>query len=104
MKRYILAPEATQDLVEIWGYITKQSGAEMADRVESVIRDKNRVPVRQPWCGTLAQRSNSRKSEVLLSLFISDRLSARDEAAANRLYSPQASRRRKDFAKIEREK
>ena len=40
MKRYILAPEATQDLIEIWRYITTHSGAEMADQVESVIRDK----------------------------------------------------------------
>jgi|SRR5579864_1056581 len=38
--RYILAPEAAQDLVEIWRYITKQSNAEMANDVESVIRDR----------------------------------------------------------------
>jgi plasmid stabilization system protein ParE len=38
--RYILAPEAAFDLVEIWRYIKKQSSARMADRVESVIRDR----------------------------------------------------------------
>ena len=38
--RYVLAPEAAFDLVEIWRYMKKQSSIEMADRVESVIRDK----------------------------------------------------------------
>ena len=39
-RRYVLAPEAARDLVEIWRYITRKSSREMADRVESVIRDK----------------------------------------------------------------
>jgi plasmid stabilization system protein ParE len=38
--RYILAPEAARDLVEIWCYIKKQSSLEMADHVESVIRNR----------------------------------------------------------------
>lgn len=38
--RYVLAPEAALDLVQIWRYIGKQSSSQMADRVESVIRDK----------------------------------------------------------------
>jgi len=37
---YVLAPEAARDLVQIWGYIKKNTSLEMADRVESVIRDK----------------------------------------------------------------
>jgi antitoxin ParD1/3/4 len=39
-RRYVLAPEAAHDLVEIWRYISKQSSAETADRVESAIRDR----------------------------------------------------------------
>jgi plasmid stabilization system protein ParE len=39
-QRYVLAPEAALDLVQIWRYIAKQSSVEIADRVESVIRDK----------------------------------------------------------------
>jgi len=39
-RRYVLAPAAARDLVEIWRYIEKKSSREMADRVESVIRDK----------------------------------------------------------------
>jgi plasmid stabilization system protein ParE len=39
-RRYVLAPEATLDLVQIWRYIKKNVSLQMADRVESVIRDK----------------------------------------------------------------
>jgi|SRR5208282_2426090 len=38
--RYVLAPEAALDLVKIWRYIKKQSSIAVADRVESVIRDR----------------------------------------------------------------
>ena len=40
MTRFVLAPEAALDLVEIWRYIKKQSSAEMADHVDSVIRER----------------------------------------------------------------
>ena len=38
--RYVLAPEAALDLVQIWRYIKKRVSVAMADRVEAVIRDK----------------------------------------------------------------
>ena len=38
--RYVLAPEAALDLVQIWRYIKKESSVEMAERVETVIREK----------------------------------------------------------------
>jgi antitoxin ParD1/3/4 len=38
--RYVLAPEAALDLVQIWRYIKKNVSLEMAERVESVIREK----------------------------------------------------------------
>lgn len=40
MRRYVLAPEAALDLVQIWRYIKRNASLEMADRVESVIREK----------------------------------------------------------------
>ncbi len=40
IRRYVLAPEAALDLVQIWRYIKKQSNVEIADHVESVIREK----------------------------------------------------------------
>ena len=45
--RYVLAPEAASDLVQIWRYIKKQSSVAMADRVEAVILDRilGRVPI-----------------------------------------------------------
>jgi plasmid stabilization system protein ParE len=56
--RYVLAPEAALDLVRIWRYIAKQSSVEIADRVESVIRDKIVFLAANPGagrCRTLAQ-------------------------------------------------
>ena len=32
-RRYVLAPEAAHDLVQIWRYIKKNASLEMADRV-----------------------------------------------------------------------
>jgi plasmid stabilization system protein ParE len=39
-RRFILAPEAVRDLVQIWRYIKKESSRDTADRVEAVIRGK----------------------------------------------------------------
>jgi len=38
--RYVLAPHAAQDLVDIWLYIKQQSSESSANRVESVIRNR----------------------------------------------------------------
>jgi plasmid stabilization system protein ParE len=38
--RYILAPQAALDIYEIWRHIRGQSTVEIADRVESAIRNK----------------------------------------------------------------
>jgi len=38
--RYVLSPEAAEDLASIWQYINTQSSVEMADRVESVVRER----------------------------------------------------------------
>ncbi len=50
-RRYVLAPEAALDLVQIWRYIKKQSSVEIADLVESVIRDKIAFLVANPSAG-----------------------------------------------------
>ena len=58
---YVLAPEAAFDLVEIWRYIRKQSSVEMADRVESVIREKIAFLAGAPgaghWCKNLTDEA-----------------------------------------------
>jgi plasmid stabilization system protein ParE len=38
--RYVLAPEAALDLVQIWQYIKDRANVQMADHVECVIREK----------------------------------------------------------------
>jgi toxin ParE1/3/4 len=50
-RRYVLAREAALDLVQIWRFIKKQSSVEIADRVESVIRDKIVLLATNPGAG-----------------------------------------------------
>ncbi len=50
-RRYVLAPRAALDLVQIWRYIKKQTSVEIADRVDSVIRDKIAFLARSPGAG-----------------------------------------------------
>jgi antitoxin ParD1/3/4/toxin ParE1/3/4 len=38
--RYVLAPQAARDLVQIWRYVKREASQGAADRVESVIRAK----------------------------------------------------------------
>jgi toxin ParE1/3/4 len=38
--RYVLAPQAAEDIVEIWNYIKQQSSAATSERVESAIRER----------------------------------------------------------------
>jgi antitoxin ParD1/3/4/toxin ParE1/3/4 len=49
--RYVLAPEAASDLVQIWRYIKKQSSVDMADRVEAVILDRIAFLAENPGAG-----------------------------------------------------
>ena len=39
-RRYVLAPEAALDLVQIWRYIKRESTEKIADRVEAAIRNQ----------------------------------------------------------------
>jgi plasmid stabilization system protein ParE len=54
-RRYVLAPEAALDLVQIWRYLKTQSSVAIADRVESVIRDKIVFLAATPMPGTGAR-------------------------------------------------
>jgi plasmid stabilization system protein ParE len=48
--RYVLAPQAARDLVQIWRYVKREVSQEAADRVESVNRTKGpRSKEPQPW-------------------------------------------------------
>ena len=50
-RRYVLAPEAALDLVRIWRFIASDATLEMADRVESTIRDKIAYLAGNPGAG-----------------------------------------------------
>jgi antitoxin ParD1/3/4/toxin ParE1/3/4 len=49
--RYVLAPQAAIDLVEIWRYIEEQSSQVIADRVETAIREKFAFLAQTPRAG-----------------------------------------------------
>jgi plasmid stabilization system protein ParE len=50
-RRYILAPEAADDLVEIWRHIKRKPGVEIAERVEFAVRDRIAFLARSPGAG-----------------------------------------------------
>jgi len=50
-RRYALAPEAALDLVQIWRYIKRESNIEIANRVESVIRERFVFLAKSPNAG-----------------------------------------------------
>jgi plasmid stabilization system protein ParE len=39
-RRYVLAPQAARDLVQIWHYVRREVSREAADRVESIVLAK----------------------------------------------------------------
>lgn len=39
-RKYIVAPQAARDLVDVWRYLAKEASEDTADRVESAIRNK----------------------------------------------------------------
>src|ERR1700675_561377 len=49
--RYVLAPQAALDLVEIWRYIKEQSSVMIADRAESTIRERMAFLAGTPGAG-----------------------------------------------------
>jgi plasmid stabilization system protein ParE len=51
VSRYILAPAAASDLVQIWRYLRKESSDATADRVETVIREKMATLASAPEMG-----------------------------------------------------
>lgn len=50
-RRYVLAPEAALDLVQIWRYIKRESSLTVADRVEEAIRDQIISLAKSPGIG-----------------------------------------------------
>jgi plasmid stabilization system protein ParE len=91
--RYVLAPEAALDLVQIWRYLKKQSSVAVADRVESVIRDKIAFLARTPGAGHWNENLTDEAVKFFPSLFLSHRLPARDRTLASGLHPSRPSER-----------
>lgn|ERR1700687_1766722 len=91
--RYVLAPEAALDLVPIWRYIKKQSSVAVAERVESVIRERIAFLARTPGAGHWSKNLTD-EAVRFPGLFVPHRLPAGDEAVASCLHSSRPSERR----------
>jgi plasmid stabilization system protein ParE len=80
-RRYVLAPEAALDLVQIWRFIQKESSAKIADRVEAAIRDQIVSLAERSGIGHW-QKDLTSEAVKFPSLFLSHCLSARHETFA----------------------
>jgi antitoxin ParD1/3/4/toxin ParE1/3/4 len=49
--RYLLAPQAAADLVEIWRYVKEHASSTMANRIEAAIRERMAFLARTPGAG-----------------------------------------------------
>jgi plasmid stabilization system protein ParE len=93
-QRYVLAPEAALDLVQIWRYIAKQSSVEIADRVESVIRDKIVFLAANPGAGHWRKNLTDDTVKFFPVYSYPDRLPAGKHGPPNCFHSSRPSRRR----------
>ena len=71
--RYVLAPEAAVDLIQIWEYIKQKAGVELADRVEAVIREKIVFLAKTPGGGHW-RKDLTDEPVKFFCLFVSNRL------------------------------
>jgi toxin ParE1/3/4 len=62
--RYVLAPQAALDLAQIWHYIRKRSSVDIANRAESVIRDRIVFLAQTPWAGHWRRDLTTREVKV----------------------------------------
>jgi plasmid stabilization system protein ParE len=74
-RRYVLAPEAALDLVQIWRYIKKESSAKIADRVETNVRDQIVSLAKRPGIGHW-RKDLTDEAVKFFPLFLSHRLPA----------------------------
>jgi plasmid stabilization system protein ParE len=79
VKRYLVAPEAENDLRQIWRYLRREAGPAIADRIQGELVDAFENLAAVPGKGH--KRSDLTSSDVLFFSVIHDRISARDVAA-----------------------
>jgi plasmid stabilization system protein ParE len=92
--RYFLAPQAAEDLVEIWRYIKERSSLEVADRVESVIRQKFVFLATNPGAGHARESLTAEKVKFSPVCSHFGCLSPRNKSSADCFDFARRSRRR----------
>src|SRR5437588_1676127 len=85
--RYVLAPEAALDLVEVWHYIRGQTNTAIADHVESVIRDRIGFLAQAPGAGHMRQDLTNEDVKFFPGLLVPDRISSQDQTSPDRMHS-----------------
>jgi toxin ParE1/3/4 len=85
--RFVLAPQAALDLVEIWRYIKEQTSLTIADRVEAAIREKIVFLAGTPGAGHSRKDLTDEDVKLFPVYSYFDRLSAPDETIASRCHS-----------------
>ena len=85
--RFVLAPQAALDLVEIWRYIKEQTNLTIADRVESAIREKIVFLAGTPGAGHSRKDLTDEDVKFFPVYSYLDRLSAPDRTNASCCHS-----------------
>src|SRR2546428_12656410 len=83
--RYVLAPEAVLDLVEVWHYIREQTNTAIADHVESVIRDRIGFLAQAPGAGHM--RQDLTNEDVKFFPVYSYLIVSQDQTSPDRMHS-----------------
>lgn len=91
--RYVLAPQAAIDLVEIWRCIKEQSSQLIADRVETAIREKFTFLAQTLGAGHRRKDLTDADVKFFPVYVLFDRLPPRDDTFTNRFHPFQHGRR-----------
>lgn len=92
--RYVLAPEAALDLVQIWRHIRDNASTETADRVESTIREKIMGLAGSPDSGHSRKDLTDEPVKFFPVYSSPARLPPRDEPVTDRRHSSRSPRLR----------
>jgi plasmid stabilization system protein ParE len=90
--RYVLAPQAARDLVDIWQYLTENASHATADRVESVSKEKFAFLAENPRAGHTRKNLTDEPVRVFPSVFLPHCLSNGNKPSASGLNPPRPPR------------
>jgi plasmid stabilization system protein ParE len=91
-RRYVLAPEAALDLVQIWRYLKGESAEKIADRVEAAIRDQIVSLAKSPGIGHWRKDLTDEAVKFFPGLFLPHCLPVRHKTPARSRHPPRPER------------